>query len=365
MRHYPLKRAPGSAQHLAEADREGGQGEAESPHNRIPALPCLGVSINSLLPTDACTTRKREKGPEQRELPEHSISGQAREPAPLPQHFHGRGKSKSPSSPLQLLAKEALPVPASSAWHWPGNFFQHQLAAPAPEAAWSGFGWDRRSEAGNQPQALKSCPARSAPRVSSGWHPSSGPQAPGGSNPALDAAAAKLGTCRIPAGAREVTGTRLPAPSAEGPRDTPQQTASQALREEGDREGRLQLPLERGLHKQVLDPDRENALIPPPGQASWLLPAPPSEPRCRAAADAYPELLGRHKNIATSSPGEGYNSFRKKQGIISAEFAQQRLPRSAPLLCPCPPITDTWLHETLQLVLLSPSPCIEGNKKNL
>lgn len=181
MRRYPLKRAPGATEHLAGACRERGRGGGRKPSPSIWALPCFGVSINPLLPTNAWTTRKRENVPEQQELPEHGTSGPASEPAPPPQHFSRGGKIKSPSFPAPLLTKEVFPVPTTSAWHRPGNFLQHQLAALAPEAAWSSFGWDGRSEAGNEPQALKSCLARSSPWVSPGWHPSSSSQAPGDS----------------------------------------------------------------------------------------------------------------------------------------------------------------------------------------
>jgi len=100
------------------------------------------------------------------ELPEHSTSGPAGEPAPPPSEVPRAGKSTSPSSPAQLLAKEVLPVPTSSAWHRPDNVSRHQLAALAPEVAWSGVRWDGRSGAGDEPRA------RSPPGAPPAWQPS-------------------------------------------------------------------------------------------------------------------------------------------------------------------------------------------------
>lgn len=64
-------------------------------------------------------------GREQRELPELGLSRGAPEPTLLLQE-----KSKAHQLPAKLFSKEMLPAPASSTWHQPDNFLQHQLAAP-------------------------------------------------------------------------------------------------------------------------------------------------------------------------------------------------------------------------------------------
>lgn len=73
----------------------------------------------------------------------------------------------------------------------------------------------------------------------------------------------------------EVTRTPLPTPSPWGPGEMLRLTAPQALGEEGN----LLLPFEGVWHKQILDSDHENSLIPLPGQASRPLPAPSGETR--------------------------------------------------------------------------------------
>lgn len=110
--------------------------------------------------------------------------------------------------------------------------------------------------------------------------PSSGPQAPGDSNPVQDAEKCSVG---------DVAGSACPSwcqggdmhplthTLSTGTRETLQPTSPPALWEDGISEGNLPLPFKRVLHKEILDSDQENSLIPPSGRAPRPLPAHPDK----------------------------------------------------------------------------------------
>lgn len=88
------------------------------------------------------------------------------------------GEIKSPSAPSKALQQGD--APSTSQLHLAPTRQLLTASAGCSKDSWSGFGREGCREAGSEPQALKSCPARSSTGLPSGWHP----KAPGEPNPA-------------------------------------------------------------------------------------------------------------------------------------------------------------------------------------
>lgn len=143
------RRNPASGRSWQGAGPGGRESRGRKPPPRIGALPCFGVSINPLLPTDAWT-RKQEAGPERQELPDHTIFGPLESRPLCPSGFLGHGKPKAhlpqhSSSPRRCCQYRP-------AWLSTNQAASQSISQLLQPPGLLGVALDER-DAGNEPQA--------------------------------------------------------------------------------------------------------------------------------------------------------------------------------------------------------------------